>query len=82
MTNEMIMEILKADRCTEREAKNLLKMGTDVIEADTIDGFLEQWNEGMEEDEIITKENIEAGKVEQFSCVTYEGSKFYIVYVV
>lgn len=81
MTNETIMEVLKKDRCAEAEAKKFLQMGTEVIEEADIEGFLKEWNMDMDEDEIITKEDIEAGKVENFNCVTLEGNKYYIMYV-
>lgn len=76
MKNETIMEVLKKDRCTEAEAKRFLQMGTEVIEENEIERFLAETFGGD-----FTKEDIEAGKVENFNCVTLEGNKYYIMYV-
>lgn len=82
MTKEMIMEILKKDRCTTKEAEAFLKRGTVVYEEDELQCFIDEYNaNAYDEDDMISKEGIEANEYADITCVTYEGSKYYIAYV-
>lgn len=80
MTKEMMIEILKEDRCTKAEAERFIKDGTTVFE--DAGEFLEFINEFKEEDEErYTLDDVKNGYVSDTSCVRYEDKEYYIAYV-
>lgn len=79
MTNETMIEILKRDYCTEKEAEKHLKNGTVIYDLESWEYELNNENSGFEKE--WTAENIKAGKVADISYVTYEGEGYIIVYV-
>ena len=80
MTHEMMIEILKEDRCTKAEAERYLKNYTTVCDADNL-LFLDEYNAGLDEEDRFTLEDIKEGKVTDFSYVELDGKEYYISYV-
>ncbi len=80
MTHEMMIEILKNDRCTKAEAERFIKDGTTIFE--DAGEFLEFINEFKEEDEErYTLDDVKNGCVADTSIVTYNDNEYYIAYV-
>lgn len=83
MTKEKMIEILMYNRCTKNEAINYIKNGTVVLGSNEIDDFLKDFNtSAYDANDIVTVERIETGKVVDFDCITFQGEKFYISYVI
>lgn len=84
MTKEMMIEILKEDRCTQAEAERFIKSGTIIFEEIFEDAgdFLDFINKFKEEyEERYTLDDVKNGYVADTSCVIYNDKEYYIVYV-
>ena len=78
MTNEMMIEVLMADRCTRAEAEKFIKAGTTIY---TEEQEIVEVAREVSDDETITLDNIKSGNVTDISYVRYNDNDYYIVYV-
>ena len=78
MTNEMMIDVLMADRCTRAEAKKFIKAGTTIY---TDEQEIVNVAREVSANETITLDNIKNGNVTDISYVRYDGNDYYIVYV-
>ena len=78
MTNEMMIDVLMADRCTRTEAEKFLKAGTTIY---TDEQEIVNVAREVSDDEPITLDNIKSGNVTDISYVRCNGNDYYIVYV-
>ena len=78
MTNEMMINVLIADRCTRTEAEKFLKAGTTIY---TDEQEIVNVAREVSDDEPITLDNIKSGNVTDISYIRYNGNDYYIVYV-
>lgn len=78
MTNEMMINVLMADRCTRAEAERFIKAGTTIY---TDEQEIVEVAREVSYDESITLDNIKNGNVTDISYVRYNGNDYYIVYV-
>lgn len=78
MTNEIMIEVLMADRCTRAEAERFIKAGTTIY---TDEKEIVEVAREVADDESITLDNIKSGNVTDISYIRYNGNDFYIVYV-
>ena len=78
MTNEMMIDVLMADRCTRREAERLINAGTTIYtdEQEIVEVAME-----VSDNESITLDYIKNGNVTDISYVRYNDNDYYIVYV-
>ena len=78
MTNEMMINVLMADRCTRAEAEKFIKAGATIYtdEQEIVDVARE-----VSYNESITLDNIKNGNVTDISYVRYNDNDYYIVYV-
>ena len=78
MTNEMMIDVLMADRCTRTEAERFLKAGTTIY---TDEKEIVKFAKEVSDNESITLDNIKNGNVTDISYLRYNGNDYYIVYV-
>ena len=78
MTNEMMIDVLMADRCTRAEAEKFLKAGTTIY---TDEQEIVNFAREAAGNESITLDNIKSGNVTDIGYVRYNGNDYYIVYV-
>lgn len=80
MKKELMIEILKEDRCSKEEAEKFINAGTMIFEEGSEEEFLNLLNE-FDEEEKHTIDDVENGKVTDTRFVIYENKRYYIVYV-
>ncbi len=78
MTNEIMINVLMADRCTRAEAEKFLKSGTTIY---TDEQEIANIAREVSTDETITIDNIKSGNVADISYVRYNDNDYYVVYV-
>ena len=78
MTNEMMIDVLMADRCTRTEAERFIKAGTTIY---TDEQEIVKFAKEVSDNESITLDNIKNGNVTDISYLRYNGNDYYIVYV-
>ena len=78
MTNEMLINVLMADRCTRREAERFINAGTTIYtdEQEIVEVAME-----VSDNESIALDDIKNGNVTDISYVRYNDNDYYIVYV-
>ena len=72
------INILLAAGYSKTGAEDVLQLGTIIVEEENLDDFLEYWNDDREE--LITADDIKAGKADDIECVEYNG-KNYVMFV-
>ena len=78
MTNEIMINVLMADRCTRAEAEKFIKAGTTIY---TDEQEIVNVAREVSADETITLDNIKNGNVTDIGFVRYDDNDYYIVYV-
>lgn len=78
MTNEMMIDVLMADRCTRAEAEKFIKAGTTIY---TDEKEIVEVAREVSENESITLDDIKNGNVTDISYTRYNDNDYYIVYV-
>ena len=78
MTNEMMINVLIADRCTRAEAERFIKAGTTIY---TDEQEIVNIAKEVSDNEPITLDNIKNGNVTDISYLRYNDNDYYIVYV-
>lgn len=82
MKHDLMIEILKEDRCTKSEAERFIKSGATIYEEGFESELLSLLNEFKEDDEKhYTIDDVKNGDITDVSYVRYCGKDFYIVYV-
>ena len=89
MNKEMMIEILKEDRCTKSEAEKFLKSGTTIFEdfEENFDKYMQEFKCGMTDEEDYEnmvceyRNMIETGvPVTDWGIVKLDGKTYYIMY--
>ena len=82
MTNEMMINVLMADRCTRAEAEKHLKNGTVIFEdfEENVESYLDEWNIEEEDREAYRKMVTDKIPVADWGIVEQDGKTYYIQY--
>ena len=82
MTNEMMINVLMADRCTRAEAEKHLKNGTVVFDdfEENFDQYMNEWGCDEEEEEEYRKMIDFKNPAADWGVVDQDGNTYYIMY--
>ena len=82
MTNEMMIDVLMADRCTRAEAEKHLKNGTVIFEdfEENLESYLDEWDVDEEDREPYRRMVTDKIPVADWGVVDQGGNTYYIMY--
>lgn len=82
MTNEMMINVLMADRCTKSEAEKYLKNGSVVFDdfEENFDSYMKEWDCNEEEKEAYRKMIDSKNPATDWGVVEQDGKTYYIMY--